>query len=331
MKVSVSIITYNHEKFIEQAIDGVLNQNATFAYEIVIGDDCSTDETRSLIKAYKERYPERLRLLLHKHNFGDLGTSNLVSNVKASTGEYIALLDGDDYWISSDKLQRQVDYLDSHPECAICFHRVQYVAEDGTARVSRSLSRKQTYSLGDLLRENFIPSGSAMFRRGLFPEFPDWYYTGTPGDWGLHILNAEHGNIGYIDAVMAVHRHHSSGVSQTNDGLSHMSRVVKACGRLDAHLDFKYHSTLSTTTARVQMQMASVYGEKGDYSQAREYWRASLPRSLMFFAREAIAVALLIHSPRVYRALRSVKHKLMSWVGRAGLTCFMLVSVQRSI
>ena len=130
MKVSVHMITYNHEKFIAQAIESALMQQVDFDYEIVIGEDCSTDRTREIVVAYQQRHPDKIRLLLHEQNVGV--SLNDIRVYRACRGEYVAWLEGDDYWTSPHKLQKQADFLDSHPACSACFHPVTVFFEDGS-------------------------------------------------------------------------------------------------------------------------------------------------------------------------------------------------------
>jgi len=122
-KVSVSILTYNQRNLIGKAIDSVLMQEVDFPYEIIIGDDCSSDGTQEILKDYQRRYPHIIQLVLHPRRYDDVpGRTNNITNLYACRGEYIAMLDGDDYWISEDKLQRQVDFLDENPEYVMTFH-----------------------------------------------------------------------------------------------------------------------------------------------------------------------------------------------------------------
>ena len=106
MKVSIAMVTYNHEKFIAKALDSVLMQRTDFDYEIVIGEDCSSDNTRNIVIEYKRRYPDNIVLFLNEKNLGMYGNCSQV--FQACQGEYIAVLEGDDYWTSPDKLQKQV-------------------------------------------------------------------------------------------------------------------------------------------------------------------------------------------------------------------------------
>ena len=110
VKVSAMIIAYNHERFIAEAIEGFLMQKVSFPCELVIVDDCSTDGTRDVIRRYWETCRDRIRVILNRHNIG--ARSSIVRAYTACRGDYVAPLDGDDYWVSPDKLQRQADFLD---------------------------------------------------------------------------------------------------------------------------------------------------------------------------------------------------------------------------
>src|SRR5579864_5044611 len=107
MKLSVMMITYNHERFIAQALDSILAQQVNFDYEIVVGEDCSADGTRAILMDFHRRYPSRIVPFLRDRNMGAM--PNFESTLRACRGQYLALLEGDDYWTSPDKLQRQVD------------------------------------------------------------------------------------------------------------------------------------------------------------------------------------------------------------------------------
>src|SRR6267154_2103125 len=128
IQVSVVLITYNHEAYVAQAIETVMSQQTDFEYELIISEDCSTDRTREIIQEYQRRYPERIRLFLSEHNVND--NSVWTRAWTAARGRYIATLDGDDYWTSPDKLQRQRNFLDVHKEYSACFHNADVVWED---------------------------------------------------------------------------------------------------------------------------------------------------------------------------------------------------------
>ena len=112
--VSVLMVTYNHGKYISQTLESVIKQKVDFKYEIVVGEDCSIDNTRSIVKNYAYKYPDKINLLLQDKNIGM--ERNFFATFKACTGKYIAFCDGDDYWTDPNKLQKQVDFLEAHPD-----------------------------------------------------------------------------------------------------------------------------------------------------------------------------------------------------------------------
>ena len=136
--VSVAVITYNHEKYIRQALDSILMQQTVFDFEIVIGEDCSTDNTREIIQSYQIKYPERIKLVTSESNVGPM--PNVVRTYKACRGKYIAVLEGDDYWIDPLKLEKQVDLLEANPEFSMCFTDRSIVDENGEIKIKSSLS-----------------------------------------------------------------------------------------------------------------------------------------------------------------------------------------------
>ena len=129
VKVSVVVITYNHERYIRQALDSVLSQQTSFDFEVIISEDCSTDTTREIIFEYSKRYPDKIRLLLSETNVRSPWVVQRA--IMAAHGEYVALLEGDDYWISPQKLQKQAEFMDTHPECVLSWHQVEYIDEFG--------------------------------------------------------------------------------------------------------------------------------------------------------------------------------------------------------
>jgi glycosyltransferase involved in cell wall biosynthesis len=276
-RVSVSITTYNQEKYIAQAVESALNQRVNFDYEIVIGEDCSTDRTRQIVVALKDAHPEKIRLLLHDKNLGRWGKFNFVETLKACRGEYIALLDGDDYWTDPNKLQRQVDFLESHPECSICFHDVTLLYEDGTpAGRSGVTSKKDIFTIEDLLTGNFMFACSVMFCRGLFGDFPDWFYNSKMGDWSLHLINAQYGKIGYLKEVMAVYRVHPGGFWTSQNPLGQAKDQTQIMDHLVNELDDKYKKKARAARANSYQYLSEVYFQQNDIANARRSLLKSL-------------------------------------------------------
>lgn len=271
MKLSVAMITYNHERFIAQAIDSVLMQRVDFEYELVIGEDCSTDATREIVAEYQRNKPDKVRLLPQEANVG--ANRNLSQTLHACRGEYVALLEGDDYWTSPYKLQRQVDFLDHNLDFAICFHDVVTVDELLRRATSNycDANVKEVSTLEDILSRNFIPTLSTVFRRKLFDGFPEWIYQLRMGDWPLHTLIAQNGKIKYLNEVMGAYRMHQGGVWSTFSDVQRIQEDIKYLELINTHLRFKYDGLIRGRRARSYFNISVIYEELADMVQARSY------------------------------------------------------------
>ena len=242
MKVTVVMVTYNNEALIQQAIDSILMQETNFDYEVVIIDDCSTDGTRNILLSYRENHPETIHLNLLPENKNN--NEDFAEAVLRAQGDYVALLDGDDYWTSPHKLQKQVDFLDEHDECAICFHQAYNLYPDGrTVLYSEDVSYrfdKDRFTLEDILCQNFLPTCSVAFRKGLFEEFPGSFYDMLAADWFLHVLNARYGNIGYINENWGVRRVHEGGVVSMKSDKEILELRIRSIEAMCVYLNFEY-------------------------------------------------------------------------------------------
>ena len=262
MKLSVMMITYNHERFIAQALESILAQHVNFEYEVVVGEDCSTDDTRRILMDFAERYPGRIVPLLHAKNIGAI--PNFISTINACRGEYVALLEGDDYWTDNDKLQRQVDFLDSRLDSAICCHRVRYQDENGQVDFVFPKYPAGSYTIEDLFKTNFVPTCSAVLRRNLIGELPSWFSTLALGDWPLFALVASHGKIELLDEAMATYRLHPGGIWSSRSDLSRLREVSRMLTTLDKYFAFKYTDTIRQTVAQCHLSLAILQRENGN-------------------------------------------------------------------
>jgi glycosyltransferase involved in cell wall biosynthesis len=282
MKVSIAMITYNHGPFIAQALDSILMQETDFSYEVVVGDDCSTDATPIVLRSYGDRFGDRIRLLLRSENVGM--HANFMDTLEACRGQYVALLEGDDYWTSPQKLTRQVSFLDAHPECAMCFHDVTTVLEPGCEGYDPKLSRprRPILTINDLLRKNPMHTCSVMFRRGLFGDWPSWYFTLAMGDWPLHILNAEHGNIGYVDEVMAAYRVHPGGAWATQPQARRVGETIRLLEHVEGHLTGQAKRAAQFSLARHYFLGARIHFGSADWTQARRFMKLTIRMCLLY-------------------------------------------------
>lgn len=273
-RVSVLVITHNQERYLAQAVQSAVEQDTDFQYEVVIGEDCSSDGTRRIALEMQRRYPHRVRVLPPMDRLGV--AQNLLRTLAACRGEYVALLEGDDYWLSRGKLQQQVEFLDRHPECAICFHNVMMMWEDGRHSPRPFCPRDQkTYStLEDLIRVNFIPTCSAVFRRRASSDLPPWFPKLLPSDWVLHVLNAEHGVIGYIDAVMGVYRIHPAGLWSGASELRRTTVIVEFYEHINRHFHGRYVSLIAPMVMFHAYRLLLEHSRRGALSAAAKYaWK----------------------------------------------------------
>lgn len=273
-KVSVLMITYNHERFIAQAIASAVMQQTTFPIEIVIGEDCSTDGTRAIVQQFQQQYPHLIRLLLHSHNVGMM--ANFTQTYAACIGEYIAMLEGDDFWTDPYKLQKQVDFLEAHPDYAICAHPVIMIFEDQSRAPQRwPAAPPATVTLETLLAGNIIPTCSVVFRRRL-PRIPAWFAELEMADWPLHILNAHDGLIRLLPEAMACYHVHQGGVWSSRSGIRIGMAKIKLMLTLQHQLAPHYHPHIHTCLYHCYYVLALIYLNEGKLTDAEQAFRHCL-------------------------------------------------------
>ena len=213
MRVSVLLTSFEHERYIAQALDGVLAQEGV-EFELLAGDDASTDGTRDVIAHYAREHPRVIRTFLPEQNMGNGGKAIFAALMGQARGDYLAVLDADDYWTAPDKLRRQVAYLDEHPEAAMCFHDVLCVHEDDDRpdALYNGPGRPPEVALPELLDRCVVASCSPLFRRGSIMPLPGWYFDLPWGDWPLYFLAARHGALRFLPESMGVYRIHRGGM-----------------------------------------------------------------------------------------------------------------------
>lgn len=207
-KVSICMITYNHEAFITEAIEGVLMQKTSFPMKLMIGEDNSTDATRTICEEYAIKYPDVIELLPKEdQNLGMM--PNFIRTLQVCTGEYIALCEGDDYWTDENKLQRQVDLLEENKKYSLCFTNAKI---DEKNKIN--YLKDQTISFDDILKNNTVYTASAIFRKKDLPnDFYKLAKNALLGDWLLWLSILLDHKLGYIlNEKMVYYRTHEGGV-----------------------------------------------------------------------------------------------------------------------
>ena len=263
IKLSVICLTYNHAAYIRQALDGFVMQKTNFDFEVLIHDDASTDGTADIIREYQQKYPKIIKPIFQTENLYYQNKSISKNFVyPLIKGEYVAFCEGDDYWTDENKLQKQVDFLDAHPDYAVCFHPVTVKWEDNSGKHDEIFPKpryrfyKKTLELADLLKHNFIQTNSVVYRWRLKDNvdlLPDEI---LPGDYFLHLLHAQVGKIGFLPDVMGVYRRHCDsvwfGAGQSDDffirnGKRHLAFLREAQKRFGIDNGRRINSTMVKT------------------------------------------------------------------------------------
>jgi glycosyltransferase involved in cell wall biosynthesis len=212
--VSVCVFTYNYQSYLSEAIESILLQKTNFEIEILICDDCSTDNTFEIALSYAEKYPEKVRIYQNPINIG--GTKNWIKAIQACKGKYIALLDGDDYFSDSLKLQTQFNTLENNNKYVLCFHSVDEIYDDAPELNKTVEFQHETYTLSDFMLNGwFVRTSSTFFKNGVLPQtIPDWVHDYPYRyDTILHVFLCMHGDAFNVKKSMSVWRKHKKGMS----------------------------------------------------------------------------------------------------------------------
>ena len=216
VKVSVAMIAYNVERYIEEAIESVLTQKVDFRVELVIGEDCSTDSTRTIALSYKEKYPSIIRVLLPPKNQGL--TPNCVATINECQGEYVALLDSDDYWTSDNKLAMQVDFLDTNSDYSGSGHQSMKIYDDKSAPESFFGEQvDKDYFVKDMITHRKFHTSSFIFRREYWVKSGGIPPSISSNERGINPMVAIFGKIKYFKENMCVYRFSGFGLSSRVD------------------------------------------------------------------------------------------------------------------
>lgn len=269
MKVSVWMSAYNHEKYISDCLESVLKQKTNFDFEIILGEDNSDDRTREIVKEYNIRYPGKFKLFLPEKNIGMMEMD--AATWRLCTGEYTALLNGDDYWTDENKLQIQVDFLEDNPDAVMCFHKATVLNEtNGTSFETVYLEKTDTLAPESLLLGyNPVMTPTVMIRNII--SVPD-YYTELPyGDMPLYLLLSEKGKIKYIDKLMSVYRIHSGGQWQGESVYNNLLKDLKFYQIMNEKLNRKYEYQIEKIFSQRYFDLARIEIKNRRFNEAKQY------------------------------------------------------------
>lgn len=275
VELSVVVVTYNHVRYIEQALESVATQQTARSMEIIVSEDDSTDGTRDLVTAFAGREP-RARLMLSSRN---LHTNEVVRRgIDAARGRYVCVLDGDDHWTSPTKLERQAALLDVRPDLSACFHNASVVRSDGqlgerwTSPTQASLVDGDEIWLG-----NPFATCTGMMRKSALEGLGGWYDAFFPiTDWPLYVLCAEHGDLGFTDEVVGAYRLHDGALFSTLPGREKLDAIASFYSRMDEALGFRRHDCAQAGASHFFFGLAEAFAAEGDRRMARSCLARSL-------------------------------------------------------
>lgn len=277
--VSVIMMAYNHEAYIAQSIDSVLSQRLNFPYEIIIGEDGSKDKTPDILRAYQDKYPGKIRVIFQdqsKKIFVEgkpTGRYNFMHTLKQASGKYMAMLDGDDYWVDDLKLQKQVDFLEANPGYAIYSANGQYVSDNpeinGKA-INQGADAEKHLSETDFCTGNHLLTATVMFRNTKL-EFPPEFLEQIFADWFLFVIFLhEHHQKAYRSAEIMAH-YRANGIG-TFSGLGNVN--ILRTHRNTLYFINRYLGTLKGNLEVIELIKKYNYSLFSEYYLKKDYRKA---------------------------------------------------------
>ena len=253
-KISVVVTTYNHEDYIATCLDSIINQKGNFDLEIIIGDDASTDSTSNIIDSYVKDFPEIIFKLRNEQNVGL--TKNLKNCLDRCSGDYVAVCEGDDYWIDFFKLQKQSDYLVEHPKCSMCFSYINLFYEEENRVVAHEAQQATTHDFlctRDLIEMNVIGNFSCyMYNKGTIEKLSPKIFEVFTADWFFNIACSEFGDIGIIREIMSVYRIHKKGAWSGKPEREQLEEGLTQIDLYNEILSMKYNQEFSALKIKIK-------------------------------------------------------------------------------
>jgi glycosyltransferase involved in cell wall biosynthesis len=271
--VSIFCMVYNHEPFLRRCLEGFTMQKCNFSFQVVIGEDCSTDNSRNIILEFYAKYPKLFKLLLHPKNIG--ARQNQKAIFDNCDGKYIAMCEGDDYWTNPFKLQKQVDFLERNQDYIMTCHGIDELRDNVIHKADwRWNKNRNKYKLQDYLYQLFFHTSSVVYRNIELPE-----YISSPkilnGDIAIFSYILTKGNLFYFNDVMSVYRMHDGGISNSSlhriDSKVYMSKMF-IFENINKVTNFKF-SKLIYLNFKIEKEIMLMRSRENSYNTNRfKYW-----------------------------------------------------------
>lgn len=310
IKVSVTLLSYKHAKYIRQCLDSILAQKVNFKYEIIVGDDCSEDGTKEILLEYKEKYPDIFVLVLNEKNLG--ATRNAYNIAKLCRGEYISGGESDDYWIDENRMQKEADFLDAHPEYVAVYTNFVNVDSNGEKPYISMLSWQvnKKYTLRSYMRYGTVLHGNTCMRRNILPTSGEKYEklrfaAPTMGDVVMGVLIYDKGPVYCLPDVTHAHRMGSADVTsffsnQVTKAVEFSYMYCTVVDALEEYFEGKYKLGRLKANRTGAIILKSFVGDyKINKTKFSEYMR-SLPINLRILSYERF----------MQKGVRAVAHRI---------------------
>ncbi len=272
--LSVACIAYNHENYISDALDSILIQATDFPFEIIVHDDCSTDNTVNILKEYAKKYPTIIKLILQKVNQYSQGIKIDRIPIEKAVGKYFAICEGDDYWIDPNKLQTQLDEMRKIENCQMSFHSAIDKWEDN--RKKDGISTKQAdgnklFSTHEIVLGGggFCPTASLIFEKEAISNLPEWFDRAPFGDHFLQIFGSLKGGALYIDRPMSVYRRNAAGswslaMHDIKKKEKEIEKIFKTYNDMDRYFNQQFHFEITKIKSDLCLELAIAYLRDND-------------------------------------------------------------------
>ncbi len=317
--VSILCIAYNHEDYIEEAIDSFLMQETNFPFEIIIHDDASTDNTVNKIKAYTEKYPHIIKTILQEENqYSKGGQRIFFFLIEKARGKYHALCEGDDYWIDSKKLQIQIDLMQQYPQCHMSFHPAEKRFENDTdgKLYAHQADENKIFSISDIILGGggFCPSASLIYRKEIISYLPKFFSKAPVGDYFLQILGSLNGGALYINKVMSVYRQGvevswQSSMKNIDKRVEFFHKFIKTLDEFNLYFNHKYQNEIEYRKSKELHNMARFYLNNNMFKDFKEFIELSYKiyplKSFNYFLEYHLR-----YFPQLIKSLKILKHKI---------------------
>jgi len=271
VEISVLLITYNHASFVRRAVESVLNQRTSRPWELIVSEDASTDGTLDIVRDVVQGDP-RVRYIISEVNLHS--NESVARAIRAAKGRYLSMIDGDDFWIVDDKLERQAAILDADPKISACFHNALVVEGDSTEPTTRRWTpsgQSDTIGIDQIWHGNPYATCAGMMRKQALANLGPWYSNLTTmiTDWPLYALCAEHGELRFIDEPVGAYRLHGQGVFSALSTRSKLAATADLYRLLDAGLDRRHHERATSGASLFFTDRAESYLGTGESDLAR--------------------------------------------------------------